>query len=264
MQQHEERADAFPNHRSEGTLKLGGTLHLRDVQFHGQHLSGDLGRPQIRGRAFIRIQEDAHAGNRGDGLLNQFQQFPHDFLPDTERRPRDVAARPREAGDKPLPNRVGDINHDRGDRAGRLFGCTGSMRARGDEEVRLATHDLRRQGGESLDLPRRPPVLNDEILALDPAVLAQPMPKCLPIPRDLRGGGRGVRENTDPHDLPHLLRVGHGRRDTITECKRDNEYRGCLDRQPANENPNLPHGIASSAHTGLDCCIAGPQARGVP
>jgi hypothetical protein len=82
------------------------------------------------------------------------------------------------------------------------------MRARGDDEVWLETQELRREGGESLDLPRRPPVLNDEILALDPAALAQPVSECLPIPRDLRGGGRGVRENTDPNDLPRLLRIG--------------------------------------------------------
>jgi hypothetical protein len=59
---------------------------------------------------------------------------------DNERHPRDVAAWPGEAGDKPLLNRFEDINHDDGDRARGLLGRTYSRRTHGNEDVNLETN----------------------------------------------------------------------------------------------------------------------------
>ncbi len=107
--------------------------------------------------------------------------LPPDLYTGSVRHPRDVAAWVREAGDQPVLNRGPDPHHDDGDRAGGLLGRTGLGGPNGNEEVRLETHQFRREGRGSLLPPLRPPALDDEVLALDIPVLPQPLHRCLPV-----------------------------------------------------------------------------------
>src|SRR5215471_5554037 len=72
------------------------------------------------------------------------------------------------------------------------------------------TSSVAREGKRSRAL--RPPILRDETLALHPAALAECSPGCFPVAGEPGGGGRSVREDTDPVHLPCLLRHGGERR----------------------------------------------------
>ena len=93
-----------------------------------------------------------------------------------------------------------------------MFSRKGDWPTPGHDEVNLEPHELGREGGEALEPPLRISVRNDDVLSLDPAALAQRLPEGFPVAGDLRGDGRGIRENTYPSDLPRLLGVGGKRR----------------------------------------------------
>ena len=71
--------------------------------------------------------------------------------------------------------------HDDGDRAGELHNRTDIYIRKGNDKVRLETHELRREGWGALRLCVRIPALDDEVLALDIPVLPQSLYPCLPV-----------------------------------------------------------------------------------
>ena len=90
---------------------------------------------------------------------------------------RDVAARPREAGDDARGNSVADAHHDDGYRCGSLLGRKGSRCASGHEDVNLEPDQLGRQVGEAIKLPSAQPGLDDNVLPLHVAQITQALPQ---------------------------------------------------------------------------------------
>ena len=107
--------------------------------------------------------------------------------------PRNIPAWPCEAGDEPVPNRIGYDPRDNGDCAGRLLGCQGCSRVPSNNDVNLETGQLGHELREPLDPSLRRSVLDDDGPALHVAALAQPLPECVEQcagQGKLRGGGQ--------------------------------------------------------------------------
>src|SRR3954449_10341041 len=64
--------------------------------------------------------------------------------------PSEVAARPGEAGDQPVPDRVAATPEDDGDRRGRAFCGKCTRRAARDDQIDLAADELGGQCGEPI------------------------------------------------------------------------------------------------------------------
>src|SRR5262245_33329169 len=98
------------------------------------------------------------------------------------------------------PNRIGPLaHHNDGNRIRSILGTpvrNGPSRCR--VEISLQPPPLGRKGGQPPGPALGIPTLHADVLALDPAMLAQPCPERLPKRQDLRGGRRKVRENTYP------------------------------------------------------------------
>jgi hypothetical protein len=154
VRQHKERTRSRLGHCGKSAFELLGILDFIELELHAEHPSCCLRFPQIGGSKRANwVEEDRHAGDPGDSLFEQLQMFPHDLQTGNHCHPRDVAPWLCEAGDKAFLNRVEDIHHDDGDRAGGFFGCTGSCVTHGNEEVNLETHKLGREVWGSLGLP---------------------------------------------------------------------------------------------------------------
>src|SRR5215472_5632611 len=151
-------------------------------------------------------------GGSWDGLLEQLQLFCDDFQAGVSGHPCDVPAWAREARDEPGANRIANPNHDDGDRLGGVLGGRHYLRPRRcDDEVHLEPDQLGRQFGQSVDPILRISIVDDNILALNPPELAQPLPERV-APRLPIGRGRHIKK-TYPRHLSRLLRVGGERRD---------------------------------------------------
>jgi hypothetical protein len=75
------------------------------------------------------------------------------------------------------------------------------------DHVHLEPDQLRREVSQPIVFALRITVLNDEVLALDIAKLAQPLLECLHTWSGLRGG-RTKTKPTYPVHLPRRLRLG--------------------------------------------------------
>jgi hypothetical protein len=71
-----------------------------------------------------------------------------------EGQPRDIAARPREAGHEPARNGIANRTEDYGNGPGRFRGRDGAICADGDDDIDLECNQFGRESGESL----RPPL----------------------------------------------------------------------------------------------------------
>jgi hypothetical protein len=149
-------------------LKLHSQRPGRDVHFSYRELVVRIG----------RVREDGHPAELGDGLLEQLQLFGEHFQAGGAGVPCDVPARAREARDEPGANRIANENHDDGDRLGGVLGCRRYLRPRRcDDEVHLEPDQLGRQVGQPVDPILRISIVDDNILALNPPELAQPLPE---------------------------------------------------------------------------------------
>jgi hypothetical protein len=126
----------------------------------------------------VWIPEDTDPRGLWNGLFEQIQVL-HTQLDTLVRPPRDVAARTRQRGDQPTPNRISHTPDDDGDRRGGLFGSQGRWRARGQDHVNLETDKLSREFRQPVVLSLGGPDLNGDALALDPAEITEPLPECL-------------------------------------------------------------------------------------
>ena len=157
-----------------------------------------------------RVREDGHTADLGDGLLEQLQLFGEHFQAGAAGHPCDVPARAREARDEPGANRIANGNHDDGDRLGGVLGRRHSLRPPRYDEVHLEPDQLGRQVGQPVDPTLRISIVDDNILALNPPELAQPLPERVEQVRPI-GRGRQAKK-TYPRHLPRLLRLGGERR----------------------------------------------------
>src|SRR5437016_2768318 len=129
------------------------------------------------GGTHCRVREDGHTADLGDGLLEQLQLFGDGFQAGVAGHSCDVPARAREARDEPGANRIATGNHDDGDRLGGVLGCRHSLRPPRYDEVHLEPDQLGRQVGQPVDPILRISIVDDNILALNPPELAQPLPE---------------------------------------------------------------------------------------
>src|SRR5438477_8227884 len=89
--------------------------------------------------------EDSDRTDPRNGLREQFQTLA-DELRGEVGQPRDIAARPREAGDEPAPNRIANNSEDNGDRPSRLLGHTGGKCAwGGHDDIHLERNQFGRK-----------------------------------------------------------------------------------------------------------------------
>jgi hypothetical protein len=86
--------------------------------------------------------------------------------------PCDVPARPAQTRDEAASHGIGNERRDNGDGGGRSLGGEGSGRGGGHNDIHLAPHQLRRQGGELIFPVGRPAVVDGKVLSLYPTELA--------------------------------------------------------------------------------------------
>jgi energy-coupling factor transporter ATP-binding protein EcfA2 len=149
------------------------------------------------------------------------QLFGDDFQAGVARHPCDVPARAREARDEPDANRIANGNHDDGDRLGGVLGCRHPLRPPRYDEVHLEPDQLGRQVGQPVDPILRISIVDDNILALNPPELAQPLPERVEQGRPI-GRGRQAKK-TYPRHLSRLLLCTHthGARDRTTNKRNE-------------------------------------------
>src|SRR5262249_36828825 len=102
-----------------------------------------------------------------------------------------------------------------GDRLGGVPGCRHSLRPLRYDEVHLEPDQLGRQVGQPVDPTLRISIVDDNILALNPPELAQPLPERVEQGRPI-GRGRQPKETYPRHLARLLLRA---RRERPTRCR---------------------------------------------
>src|SRR5215510_3248126 len=129
-----------------------------------------------------------------------------------------------------------NVNHNDGDRLGGVLGCRRCLRPRRcDDQVHLEPDQLGRQVGQPVDPTLRISIVDDNILALNPSELAQPLPERVEQGRPI-GRGRQPKE-TYPRHLARLL----------LRTRRERPRSSCSTEQRDDLAPL--HSITSSAAT---------------
>src|SRR5439155_16704227 len=120
------------------------------------------------------------------------------------REPGHVASGARQTAHQLRPDWIARADHDDGNRWRRSLKLHDRPIAEGRDDVNLETDQLGRQLRKSLETRFRRPGLDDEVLPLDVAEVAEALPKRLQVPRC---GGVRVSEMADAPDLRRLLRI---------------------------------------------------------
>jgi hypothetical protein len=134
---------------------------------------------------------------------------------DQEGHPRDVPTWVRQAGDEPLSHGIRAGRHDDGDRLGGIFGRPGRHGSARHDDIDLELDELGDEHGEAVDFALCESQLDNDVLSLDPAVLAQNLPKL--DDQALRYLGAVERKEPNSKHFPRLLRHGgerHGEKRT--------------------------------------------------
>src|SRR5439155_15099435 len=130
--------------------------------------------------------------------------------------PGDVAARAREAGDESGLDRIGgEARQDDGDRAGGLFGRKARWRTGRNDELHLQVDQLGGELGKPIVAVVREAVLDDDVLALDAPVVAQPLEKS--IDQERPAVARATGQKTDPVDFRGWWRLLAARQEADTD-----------------------------------------------
>jgi hypothetical protein len=153
-------------------------------------------------RAFARLHEDSDPTEPRDGLREQFQTLADYLRGGGGGQSRDIAARPRKAGDEPVGNRIGSTKEDNGYGPGRLLGGQGLGCASGHEDINLERNQFGRESGEPRRLPPGISEFNHDVAALDVTEVAQ----------SLDIDHVEVGERTRPPCLQAVLQRGHDAR----------------------------------------------------
>ena len=166
--------------RSKGPVELVGTVHLKHVGIDTQGPSGGLQRVALRHGARC-IPQDGHPCARRRRVLEEFQPLVAEVT-GLERQPSDVAARVRQAGDKPVDIGVIHAPHPHGDGAHGGLGSSDAWGASGHNDVHREARELGGQCREALDLPRGPAELKKEVLSFPIAEFVSPLPEVIDEP----------------------------------------------------------------------------------
>src|SRR4029077_15505963 len=124
--QHSQSARVRPGHVREGPVEIVWPSRLNEVKPDPQRPRRDFCCLQdVLVRAFALatwLPEDSDPGDPRNGLLEQFQTLADYLRGGAGGQSRDIAARPRKAGDEPVPNRIANSSEDNWEGPGRLLG----------------------------------------------------------------------------------------------------------------------------------------------
>jgi hypothetical protein len=163
------------------------------------------------------IHENRDSREPRQDVLEQLQLLAVDPPPDGDGEPRDAPARPSEAGHQARAYGIDSQEHDDGDRPGRVLGRYHRRRGSRNNDINPETHELGREVRKTIDVAVRKAIVDDDVLALDPAQVAQPALEC--VGHTLRRVARGNGEVADSVHPPHRLGLGGKRRGE--EAERD-------------------------------------------
>src|SRR5713101_5939239 len=156
------------------------------------------------------MPKDGDPTDLRNGLLEQFQTLADELRVEIG-RPRDIAARPRKAGDEPVRNRIGSRSEDNRDSPGRLLGGQGGgCASSGNDHINLERNQFGRKSGEPLELPLGISDFDHDVAAFDVTEVTQASTEGL-VQVAIRG--QVERQEAYSSDLPRLLRVGGERRE---------------------------------------------------
>src|SRR5499433_683213 len=195
-----------------------------------------------------RIPEDAKAGGRRDGLFEQLQVLGAQ-LQTLVRPSRNVAPGTCQATHDSAPYWIGGKAHDDWYRRGGLLRGKGGRSARGGDQVHLQTDEFGGERGETIRFPLSEPDLKNDVLARDPAEVAESLLECQQV--GFVTILRSLVEIADPPHLGRLLRLGGERRGEETAS------------HSANERAPGDHSMTWSARARRDGGIVRPSALAV-
>ena len=182
-------ASARPGCLFERLREIGGAPYLERMKLDSELPCWELDFfPTECGAAVLWIPEHSHAGELGNNFPEELQPFSNQLRDDLG-QPRDVATGPRQALNKPSSNRVTGRRHNDRDYPGSVF-CGHSIARNGsDDEVNLETDQIGCEVRKAIVSPLRIPVLDADVLSLNPSEVTQTLPECL-VPE----AGLGRRE----------------------------------------------------------------------
>src|SRR4051812_46093809 len=118
----DERAGVQFNERGESGIDLGVAAGFQDMELHALrscrllYLLNDT-----LGSRAVRVHQQGEHPNPRNQLRQQLKPLSRQSLAAELADPREVAARPREAGDQPVPDRIAAMPEDNRDRRGGAF-----------------------------------------------------------------------------------------------------------------------------------------------
>src|SRR5437867_8921575 len=178
------------------TLRLMTSSHL------GRGLDLLLGE-YLKGAG--RIPEQGDVRDAGDNFPEQFESLRVNFRRDRG-QPGALPARMAERRDDARPHGIADRAHDERDRGCRLLDCEGGGCPGGYDHRDLQGEQFPNEDREAIILSLRPPVLDQDVSALDIPEVAQPLAE-RPDEISLEGR-RGVSEEPYPVHVARLLGLG--------------------------------------------------------
>lgn len=124
------------------------------------------------------LPEDRDPTGCRDGLREILQALADEVCVEVG-QPRDIATRPREAGNQPGRNRIGDRREDDGNDRCRLPGGQRRRRARGDNNIHLERNQFGRKGRKRIELALGIPVFDHDVTSLDITEVTQSLPESI-------------------------------------------------------------------------------------
>src|SRR5262249_6951242 len=135
-------------------------------------------------------------------LAQKFEAFAPKISPQN-RQAGNITTRPRQPDGDPSGKRVSHRRSDNWDYRGRLFCGNGGWSSPGHDDTDLKVDKLGRNLGQTLVVPLRPPILDDDVAAVDPAELAKPLHES----GDPLALGRTRARTQEPDSIRRLLRA---------------------------------------------------------
>jgi hypothetical protein len=112
----------------------------------------------------------------------------------------------RQTGDDPAPDWIGSEPDNDGYRRRGVLGGQGRRGGRGDDDIHLETHELRREPGKLIRLSLGEPNFNSDVSALNPTEIVKPLLE--PIHLGIATDGRSLVEIAELPNLFRRLRSG--------------------------------------------------------
>ena len=198
----EQRAGPALDDRCKGGLDVAGGRGIENEELLPDRLRRGLHVASLRrGRRSVRVHERGNRRRLGHELPQQLQSLRPQHAAE-KAHAGDVAARPVEAGDQALLDRVAAAPED--DRHRRGCGLGGERRiVVPDDHGHRPAEQIGHQGRQSISLIVRRAILDRDVLALDEARVLQALPE---RGHDLRRVSERAAEEPD-HGRCRLLRA---------------------------------------------------------